>query len=176
MAKIDAPRQRPVRREPLKTAGAPGKAASVSAGRMEDASPGCSFRNVRERLQAAGLRPTRQRVALGWLLFGKGDRHVTAECLFEEARVAKTMLSLATVYNTLRQFSEAGLLREIAVYGSRIWYDTNTGPHYHFYLEDCDQLLDIPDDLMAVLKMPNAPSGMEIIGADVIVRVKSADA
>ena len=138
-----------------------------------DAGSGCSFRNVRERLQEAGLRPTRQRVALGWLLFGKGDRHVTAECLYEEARDAKTLLSLATVYNTLRQFSEAGLLREIAVYGSRIWYDTNTGPHFHFYLENRDELMDIPDEMVALLKMPEAPQGMEIIGADVIVRLKS---
>jgi Fur family iron response transcriptional regulator len=138
------------------------------------AGAGCSFRNVRERLHDSGLRPTRQRMALGWLLFGKGDRHVTAESLFEEARGAKTMLSLATVYNTLRQFSEAGLLREIAVYGSRIWYDTNTGPHFHFYVEDRDQLLDIPEDMMAALKMPLAPNGMEIIGADVIVRVKAS--
>ncbi len=135
---------------------------------------GCSFRNVRDRLHDAGLRPTRQRMALGWLLFGKGDRHVTAECLYEEAREAKTALSLATVYNTLRQFSEAGLLREIAVYGSRIWYDTNTGPHFHFYVEDKDELLDVPDDMVAVLKLPQAPAGMEILGADVIVRVKAA--
>ena len=134
---------------------------------------GCSFRNVRERLQEAGLRPTRQRVALGWLLFGKGDRHVTAETLFEEAKGGATHLSLATVYNTLRQFSEAGLLREIAVYGSRIWYDTNTGPHFHFYVEDRDQLLDIPDEMVAVLKLPDAPDGMKILGADVIVRVRA---
>jgi Fur family iron response transcriptional regulator len=113
-------------------------------------------------------------MALGWLLFGKGDRHVTAEALFEEARGSKTALSLATVYNTLRQFSEASLLREIAVYGSRIWYDTNTGPHCHFYVEDRDELLDVPDDMVAVLKLPVAPEGMEILGADVIVRVKSA--
>ncbi len=135
---------------------------------------GCSFRNVRDRLHAARLRPTRQRMALGWFLFGKGDRHVTAECLYEEARGAKTALSLATVYNTLRQFSEAGLLREIAVYGSRIWYDTNVGPHFHFYVEENDQLLDIPDEMMAVLKLPEAPEGMEILSADVIVRVKQA--
>lgn len=135
---------------------------------------GCSFRNVRDRLHAAGLRPTRQRMALGWLLFGKGDRHVTAECLYEEARDAKTALSLATVYNTLRQFSEAGLLREIAVYGSRTWYDTNIGPHFHFYVEGKDELLDIPDEQMAVLKLPSAPQGMEILSADVIVRVKAA--
>lgn len=134
---------------------------------------GCSFRNVRERLQSSGLRPTRQRMALGWLLFGKGERHVTAENLYEEARNCNAALSLATVYNTLRQFSEAGLLREIAVYGSRIWYDTNIGPHYHFYDEDRDQLLDIPDEMLSLVKMPDAPQGMTILSADVIVRVKS---
>jgi len=134
----------------------------------------CGFRTVRERLNEAGLRPTRQRMALGWLLFGRGDRHVTAEMLFEEAKGGATHLSLATVYNTLRQFSDAGLLREIAVYGSRIWYDTNTGPHFHFYVEDRDQLLDIPDEMVAVLKLPDAPDGMRILGADVIVRVRAA--
>ena len=148
-----------------------GMQANVAAARSAS---GCSFANVRDRLQRAGLRPTRQRIAIGWLLFGKGDRHVTAEALFEEARGSKTALSLATVYNTLRQFSEASLLREIAVYGSRIWYDTNTGPHCHFYVEDRDELLDVPDDMVAVLKLPVAPEGMEILGADVIVRVKSA--
>ena len=106
----------------------PGSVRPASAHPVRSPDASCSFRNVRDRLQSAGLRPTRQRMALGWLLFGKGDRHVTAEALFEEARGSKTALSLATVYNTLRQFSEASLLREIAVYGSRIWYDTNTGP------------------------------------------------
>ena len=156
-------------------AAAPKKLADgqLADGKLADGF-GCSFRNVRERLQSSGLRPTRQRMALGWLLFGKGDRHVTAENLYEEARGCNTALSLATVYNTLRQFSEAGLLREIAVYGSRIWYDTNTGPHYHFYVEDRDQLLDIPDDMLGLLKMPDAPQGMTILSADVIVRVKSA--
>jgi Fur family transcriptional regulator, iron response regulator len=158
-----------------------GPVAARTAARPEPVVPsrapdaaGCSFRNVRDRLHGAGLRPTRQRMALGWLLFGKGDRHVTAECLYEEARGSKTALSLATVYNTLRQFSEAGLLREIAVYGSRIWYDTNTGPHFHFYVEDKDELLDVPEDMVAVLNLPQAPAGMEILGADVIVRVKTA--
>lgn len=150
---------------------------AVQSGLARGEASVCSFRTVRDRLHEAGLRPTRQRMALGWLLFGKGeDRHVTAECLYEEAREARTALSLATVYNTLRQFSEAGLLREIAVYGSRIWYDTNTGPHVHFYVEDRDELLDVPDDLVPLLKLPAAPPGMEILGADVIVRVKAATA
>ncbi len=153
----------------------PGMYRPASAAPLKAAdAAGCSFRNVRDRLHGAGLRPTRQRMALGWLLFGKGDRHVTAEALYEEARGSKTALSLATVYNTLRQFSDAGLLREIAVYGSRIWYDTNTGPHCHFYVEDRDELLDVPEDMVAVLRLPVAPNGMEILGADVIVRVKAA--
>jgi len=132
----------------------------------------CSFANVRRRLQEAGLRPTRQRLALGWLLFARGDRHVTAETLYEEARNSRTHMSLATVYNTLRQFSQAGLLREIALYSSTVWYDTNTGPHYHFYLEDRDELVDIDRDLMAELPLPQAPEGMEVLGVDMIVRVR----
>ncbi len=136
--------------------------------------PGCSFANVRDRLQRAGLRPTRQRIAIGWLLFGKGDRHVTAEKLFDEARAGKVHMSLATVYNTLHQFSEASLLREIALYGSTVWYDTNTGPHFHFYLADSDELIDIPQELVSALPLPPAPEGMEILGVDMIVRVRSS--
>ena len=134
---------------------------------------GCSFGQVRKRLQDAGLRPTRQRVTLGWLLFARGDRHVTAERLDDEVRGSKVPMSLATVYNTLHQFSQAGLLREIALYGSTVWYDTNTGSHYHFYVADKDQLVDIPSDQVAALPLPQAPEGMEIIGADLIIRVRS---
>lgn len=135
--------------------------------------PVCSFAQVRERLQKAGLRPTRQRVTLAWLLFARGDRHVTAEMLYEEGRSTRTHMSLATVYNTLRQFSQAGLLREIALYSSTVWYDTNTGPHYHFYLEDSEQLVDIAPDQVAHLPLPPAPDGMDIIGVDMIVRVRA---
>ena len=135
--------------------------------------PVCSFAHVRDRLKKAGLRPTRQRVALAWLLFARGDRHITAEMLYEEARNTRTHLSLATVYNTLRQFSQAGLLREIALYSSTVWYDTKIGPHYHFYLEDSEQLINISPEIMSELKLPPAPEGMEIIGVDMIVRLKS---
>ena len=124
-------------------------------------------------LRQAGLRPTRQRLALGRLLFGSGDRHVTAEQLHAEVSSLGEHVSLATVYNTLHQFSEAGLLREIALYGSTVWYDTNTGPHYHFYLTDRDELVDIPDELVQALPLPTAPDGSEIIGVDMIVRVRS---
>jgi Fur family iron response transcriptional regulator len=129
------------------------------------------IRDIRERLNQAGLRPTRQRIALAALLFGSGDRHLTAEKLYEEARTCKHPPSLATVYNTLHQFAEHGLVREIALYGATIWYDTKVGPHFHFYLDDRDQLVDIPDELIPLVDIP-APPGMEIAGIDVVVRVK----
>ena len=128
---------------------------------------------LRAKLRGVGLRPTRQRMELGALLFREGDRHVTAEKLSAEARQARPPISLATIYNTLNQFTTAGLLREIAVQGSRAWYDTNTGPHYHFLLED--ELFDIPAGAVGVLNLPEAPVGMEIVGADLIVRVRRLD-
>lgn len=132
----------------------------------------CGFHEVKDRLQKAGLRPTRQRMALGWLLFGKGDRHTTAEELYQEAAKTRANISLATVYNTLKQFSEAGLVREIALYGSRLWYDTKTGPHQHFYVEGEEHLLDIPTDDLNLAGAISAPEGMEIVSVDVIVRVR----
>ncbi len=96
-------------------------------------------------LQSAGLRPTRQRMALGWLLFGKGARHLTAEMLYEEATHAKVPVSLATVYNTLNQLTDAGLLRQVSVDGAKTYFDTNVTTHHHFYLEHNHELIDIPD-------------------------------
>ena len=93
---------------------------------------------------APGLRPTRQRVALATLLFGNGDRHVTAEMLHEEAVRAGERVSLATVYNTLHQFKRAGLLREIAIGGQRAYFDTNTSNHNHYFVEARGRLMDIP--------------------------------
>ena len=133
---------------------------------------GCPVHDLRGKLREAGLRPTRQRVALGWLLFAKGDRHVTAEKLYEEATGARVPISLATVYNTLHQFTEAGLLREIAVDGSKIYFDTNVSNHYHFLIEDSNVLVDIPDSHIVVGALPEAPAGMEIERVDVIIRVK----
>src|ERR1700758_1907353 len=96
---------------------------------------GCPWHAVNERLRAAVLRPTRQRMALGWLLFGKGARHLTAEMLYEEATLAKVPVSLATVYNTLNQLTDAGLLRQVSVDGTKTYFDTNVTSHHHFYLE-----------------------------------------
>src|ERR1035437_5140983 len=103
----------------------PRRGATLRAAAALGILAGCPFHDVRMKLRAAGLRPTRQRIALGWLLFAKGDRHITAEMLFEEAAGARVRLSLATVYNTLHQFTEAGLLREIAVEGPKTYFDTN---------------------------------------------------
>jgi Fur family iron response transcriptional regulator len=127
--------------------------------------------SLRTRLLDAGLRPTKQRVALGWLLFGKGDRHVTAERLFEEATAAKLPVSLATVYNTLHQFTAAGLLREIAVDGARVYFDTNTSEHHHFLLEDSEELYDIPGSHVVVSNIPAPPEGLKIARVDLIVRL-----
>ena len=133
---------------------------------------GCPVHAVKDRLMSAGLRPTRQRVALGWLLFGKGHRHITAERLYDEATLARVNLSLATVYNTLHQFTESGLLREIAVDGSKTWFDTNTSRHHHFLIEGENELVDIPGEMVAISRLPPLPEGLEIVDVDVVVRVR----
>ncbi len=127
--------------------------------------------DLRARLVAARLRPTRQRLALAKLLFTE-DRHVTAEGLHEEAIRAHVPVSLATVYNTLHQFTEAGLLRQVAVDGARTYFDTNTSEHHHFYVEGEDAVLDIPGPPVAMNGLPEAPEGLEIVRVDVVVRVR----
>ena len=133
---------------------------------------GCPWHDVNEMLQAAGLRPTRQRMALGWLLFGKGARHLTAEMLYEEATLAKVPVSLATVYNTLNQLTDAGLLRQVSVDGTKTYFDTNVTAHHHFYLEHNHELVDIPDPNLVLQKMPNVPEGYEIARVDMVVRLR----
>src|SRR4029078_2501781 len=106
---------------------------------------GCPWHDVNEMLQAAGLRPTRQRMALRLLLVGTSARHLTAEMLYEEATLAKVPVSLATVYNTLNQLTDAGLLRQVSVDGTKTYFDTNVSATHHFYLEHKHELVDIPD-------------------------------
>jgi Fur family transcriptional regulator, iron response regulator len=127
--------------------------------------------HVAKLLRGAGLRPTRQRVALAHLLFASGDRHVTAETLHEEAQARKVPVSLATVYNTLHQFTEAGLLREVAVEGAKTYFDTNTSNHYHFFCEHSGRLLDIATGAIRIEGLPEAPEGMTISRVDVLVRL-----
>ncbi|WP_281984710.1 Fur family transcriptional regulator Irr [Thalassorhabdomicrobium marinisediminis] len=124
-------------------------------------------------LSAAGLRPTRQRVALAGLLVGDGkDRHVTAESLFDAATRADAKVSLATVYNTLRAFCDAGLLREITVDGSKSYFDTNMTDHPHFYWEDDQRLSDAPADQLELARVPDAPEGTEVASVDVVIRLR----
>jgi len=133
---------------------------------------GCPWHDVKAMLRQVGLRPTRQRMALGWILFGKGDRHLTAEMLYEEATRAKVPVSLATIYNTLHQFTEVGLLRQIAVDGSKAYFDTNVTAHHHFFVEGEDEVFDIPDAEVTVGKTPTPPEGFEIARVDVVVRLR----
>src|SRR5205085_10935193 len=127
-------------------------------------------------LRMAGLRPTRQRVALAEILFGGDHRHVSAEQLLAEANVANVNVSLATIYNTLHQFRSAGLLREVAVDASRSYFDTDTSDHHHFYLEDEQRVIDIPQSAIVIQNLPQPPAGMAVTHVDVVVRVRKAPA
>lgn len=128
-----------------------------------------------DRLRGAGLRPTRQRLALAKLLFDGGDRHVTAEQLHGEALSARVRVSLATVYNTLHQFVTTGLLREVVVDPGRSYFDTNSDDHHHFYFTDSGRLQDIPSDSVTVADLPDAPAGTAVDRVDVIVRLRQSD-
>jgi Fur family iron response transcriptional regulator len=131
------------------------------------------YAQVLERLKAVGLRPTRQRLALARLLFDSEDRHVTAEQLHGEAVSAHIRVSLATVYNTLHQFTKAGLLHEIVVDAGRSYFDTNMSDHHHFFFEDSGDLRDIPGADVNVDQLPPVPEGAEVSRVDVIVRLKT---
>lgn len=137
---------------------------------------GCPFHDLRMKLHDAGLRPTRQRIALGWLLFVKGDRHLTAENLYEEAQASRVPVSLATIYNSLHQFTGAGLLRAIAIDGSRTYFDTNISYHDHFLVEGTNMLIDIPQVAVDLLRLPDPPEGKRIAEVEVIVRLRDAPA
>lgn len=127
---------------------------------------------LKTKLGEAGLRPTRQRLGLGRLLFAR-DRHVTAEGLHAEACEAGEAVSLATVYNTLNQFRDAGLLREVSVEGARAYFDTRTDEHHHFFIEAEDRIVDIPAGEVRLAALPEAPEGHEIDRVEVVVRLKA---
>lgn len=131
-------------------------------------------------LKSSGLRPTRQRLALADLLFGKDEkgefRHISAESLHEEATHYGIHVSLATVYNTLHQFTKAGLLREILINAGRSYFDTNTNPHHHFYCENSGALVDIPADKVNVSNLPLPPENHQIASVDVVIRLKQNSA
>src|SRR5215212_1806488 len=150
-------------------------APSSASARARADLTGCPWHDTKAMLRQVGLRPTRQRMALGWMLFAKGGRHITAEMLYEEATRAKVPVSLATVYNTLHQFTEVGLLRQVAVDGSKTYFDTNATDHHHFFVEGEHALLDIPGADVILDKMPTPPEGYEIARVDVVVRLRRKD-
>lgn len=124
-------------------------------------------------LRSMGLRPTRQRQLLATLLFGKGDRHISAETIFEEAKALGHRISLATIYNNLKKFKNAGLIREVLVGGGKVFFDTNTSSHYHYLVEDDDTLIDIPEGSIAVSCSHTLPAGFQVIGVDVVIRARA---
>ena len=124
-------------------------------------------------LTRGGLRPTRQRLALATVLIGDGrDRHVTAESLHESVHSHGDSVSLATVYNTLKAFCDAGLMQEVTVDGSKSYFDTKTHDHPHFFWENEDRLTDAPADQLDIAELPEAPEGMEISKVDVVIRLR----
>src|SRR5271168_2949688 len=125
------------------------------------------------KLASAGVRPTRQRLDLARTIFGAGDRHFTAEMIYEETRSIRFAPTRGTIYNTLNEFARCGLLREIALYDAKLWYDTKTGPHFHFYSEDTEELSDILDAWLPHIDI-HAPEGTRITAIDIIVRLKKA--
>ena len=132
------------------------------------------YSQVIDRLKQAGLRPTRQRMALAKLLFDAGDRHYSAEQLHTQASGAGIQVSLATVYNTLHQFTKAGILREIIVSSGRSYFDTNTSDHHHFFFEDTHRLLDIDAKDVTITKLPKLPEGTSLDRVDVVIRVSDS--
>lgn len=130
------------------------------------------YTNALNRLKDANLRPTRQRLALARLMFEDGHRHLTAEQLHSEAMSSSIKVSLATVYNTLHQFTDAGLLHEIVIDSGRSYFDTNTAPHYHFYCEEDGMLSDIPAESVQIAGIPNMPRGTHLQSVDLVFRLK----
>jgi Fur family iron response transcriptional regulator len=145
----------------------------------EEGCTGCGFCVTRcishqagVRLREAGLRPTRQRIDLARILFSGEDRHFTADMLWEEASRKDVSVSLATVYNTLQQFTGAGLIRRLATDGRKTWFDTNLSDHHHLFFAEEDFIVDIPRGCVVIDRMPQVPEGMEVERVEVVVRLR----
>lgn len=131
---------------------------------------------VADRLKAAGLRPTVQRVQLGKMIWGEGgNRHLSAECLLTESRLRNVQVSLATIYNTLHQFTDAGLLKELVLEGGRTFFDTNTEHHHHFLFVESGEVQDIPSSDIALSCLPTPPLGSEVMEVEVMVKIRRRD-
>ena len=132
------------------------------------------FSNALRCLQDVGLRPTKQRLALAKLLFDGEDRHVTAEMLQNEVGRMEAKVSLATIYNTLHQFTSAGLLKEVIVDSNKTYFDTNVSDHHHLYFKDEERLLDLKSDELVIATLPNVPEGKKISGVSVVVHMENS--
>jgi len=132
----------------------------------------CESVDVRAKLQKAGVRITRQRLELAKLLFRGGDRHFTADSLYEEALSGKAPVSLATIYNTLQQFVSAGLVRRLPIEGQRAWYDTNVSEHHHLLFEEDNCIYDIRDGEVSISQLPPIPAGMTVSRVEVVIRLR----
>jgi Fur family iron response transcriptional regulator len=173
----------PMEEQPRKTisvSGSPmGHAVEASGGARDRAGASLATgdpRYIERLLKSVGLRPTRHRVALGCLLFGGEHQHVTAEMLFEVATSSRIGVSLATVYNTLNQFTEVGLLRQIGIDGTKTYFDTNVSGHGHFYDEQSHELIDIPEPLVITRPEVDLPVGYEVHRIDVVIRLRPKSA
>lgn len=127
---------------------------------------------IRGLLAAAGLKVTRQRIALTRLLFGSEDRHVSAEQLYAALTEAGAPGSISSVYRALRDFTDVGLLRRVPIYGSVAYFDTQIRHHHHVYAEDEDLLIDLPPEDVSLAKLPSPPDGYELVSVDVVMRVR----
>lgn len=132
----------------------------------------CKPVDVHAKLQDAGVRVTRQRLELAKLLFRGGDRHFTADSLYEEALSGRIPVSLATIYNTLQQFVTAGLIRRLAIEGQKAWYDTNVSEHHHLFFEEDNCIYDIQDSAVSISHLPPIPDGMTVSRVEVVVRLR----
>ncbi|MBV5269304.1 MAG: transcriptional repressor [Afipia sp.] len=161
MPRVDAP-----------SAPAAGVGAKIASDLVFETCENCSKYDCKNVLRQAGLRPTRQRLMLGEILFSQGGRHITAEMLHAEATEANMQISLATVYNTLNQFTCAGLLRRVGVDGSKSFFDTNPTAHHHFFVDQEDRLLDIPGPGAVIANLPEPLPGHEISRIDIVVHLR----
>lgn len=139
---------------------------------LSDLSP-VTLDRASQWLGRGGLRPTRQRQTLAALLIGDGaDRHVTAESLYVATKDAGEKVSLATVYNTLKAFCDAGLLNEVSVDGARSYFDTRMDQHPHFFWEDSAELTDAPAEGLQITGLPTPPEGTTVSRVDVVIRLR----
>ena len=128
--------------------------------------------NLADRLRQHGMRPTRQRVRLASLLLESGDQHISPDKLYEQINQGGEPIAIGTVYNTLRQFCEAGLIREVQGAGDRFVYDTNLRDHHHFMDVETGELIDIDEQTISLDTLPAVPDGFTLEAVDVTIRIR----